>query len=223
MRKLLATLLLSALFFVTVSAEGEVPLPYRKGTAKGKVALSFDDGPHARYTREILEILDEYGVKSTFFVIGENARAHPELVREIAEAGHELGNHTDSHTFLRRLTLASVCKEVTAASDTIESITGRRPRLFRPPGGSYSDEKLSALSQMGYVSVLWSKDTRDWACPTVDSVVSSALEGLTDGDIILFHDFNGAKSPTPEALRRIIPQIFAQGFEIVPVSEVLEL
>ena len=220
MRRLFCVLLLLGLICTPVWAQEEVPI-HRNGVGTGKVALSFDDGPHPTYTAEILEILKENGVKSTFFVVGQNAREHPDLVRRIAEEGHEIGNHTDSHAFLRDLSLAAMCKEVTEASDTIEEITGRRPVLFRPPGGSYSDSKIRVLSEMGYVSVLWSKDTRDWTRPSVQSIVDAALTDLKGGDIILFHDFNGPQSPTPDALRRIIGEIKNQGFEIAPVSEVL--
>ena len=173
MRRLFCVLLLLGLICTPVWAQEEVPI-HRNGVGTGKVALSFDDGPHPTYTAEILEILKENGVKSTFFVVGQNAREHPDLVRRIAEEGHEIGNHTDSHAFLRDLSLAAMCKEVTEASDTIEEITGRRPVLFRPPGGSYSDSKIRVLSEMGYVSVLWSKDTRDWTRPSVQSIVDAA-------------------------------------------------
>lgn len=220
MRRFLSCLLLLLMCAAPAFAEEETPI-HRHGSCTGKVALSFDDGPHPTYTEQILDILKEYGVKSTFFVVGENAREHPDLVRRIAEEGHEVGNHTDSHAFLRDLSLAAMCKEVTAASDTIEEITGRRPVLFRPPGGSYSDAKIRALSDMGYVSVLWSKDTRDWTRPSVQSIVDAALTDLKGGDIILFHDFNGPQSPTPDALRRIIGEIKNRGFEIVCVGEVL--
>lgn len=219
MRRAFSALL--ALLLLSASCFAEDVCVYRKGMARGQVALTFDDGPHSAYTREILQILKDFGVRATFFVIGENARQYPDILREIHAAGHEIGNHTDSHAFLKNLTLASTCKEVSDAAKTIEEIVGVRPHVFRPPGGSYSDAKIAALSDMGYVSVLWSKDTRDWTCPSVQSVVNSATQNLSDGDIILFHDFNGKNSPTPEALRKIIPIIKEQGFSCVTVSEVL--
>ncbi len=222
MRRLFSFLIALLLAAVpTFAEEGGAATIYRKGSAVGKIALTFDDGPHPTYTQEILSILKEYGVRATFFVVGENARSYPTLVQQIADEGHEIGNHTDSHAFLRDLTLASMCKEVTAASDTIEEITGTRPHLFRPPGGSYSDSKVQTLADMGYVSVLWSKDTRDWTCPGVDQVISAALENVGDGEIILFHDFNGRSSPTPAALRAIIPELLSRGYSLVTVSELL--
>ncbi len=216
-------LLSMALLTVPLRTAAADTLIFRKGSAVGKVAVSFDDGPHAEYTEEILDILSENGVHATFFVVGENVRAHPDIARRIVEEGHEIANHTDGHVFLKDLTLAGLCKEVQAASDSIESATGVKPRLFRPPGGSYSDSKVRALQEMGYVSVLWSKDTRDWTRPSVEAVVSRALDDLSDGDIILFHDFNGVSSPTPDALRQILPAVRQMGFEIVPVYEVLGL
>lgn len=216
-------IVLCVLFCTTPAFGAEKATVYRRGTAENKIALTFDDGPHTEYTEEILSVLSEWGVKATFFVIGENAEAHPELLLKVKEGGHEIGNHTYSHVFLRDLSLAATCKEITRASDAIEKITGERPRLFRPPGGSYSDSKIAVISEMGYVSVLWSKDTRDWTSPSVDSVVSAATESPTSGDIILFHDFVGRNSPTPAALRKIIPEIKNRGFEFVTVSDLLNL
>ena len=211
-----------ALFLcVTPAFAEDKPVIYRQGTAKNKIALTFDDGPHERYTEEILSVLSEFGVKATFFVIGENAEARPDLLLKVKEGGHEIGNHTYSHVFLRDLSLAATCKEVTRASDAIEKITGTRPRLFRPPGGSYSDAKLGVITEMGYVSVLWSKDTRDWTSPSVESVVAAAVDSPASGDIILFHDFVGKNSPTPAALKKIIPALQNRGFEFVTVSEIL--
>ncbi len=216
-----AALFLALFLCVTPAFAEEKPVIYRRGNAENKIALTFDDGPHEKYTEEILNVLSEWGVPATFFVIGENAEARPDLLLKVRDGGHEIGNHTYSHVFLRDLSLAATCKEVTRASDVIEKITGVRPRLFRPPGGSYSDAKLKVITEMGYVSVLWSKDTRDWTSPSVESVVAAAVDSPVSGDIILFHDFVGKHSPTPAALREIIPALQNRGFEFVTVSELL--
>lgn len=222
MRRLLCVILCAALLCVGAAAKEEAIL--RRGTAgEGKVALSFDDGPHAHYTEEILEILSEFGVKATFFIVGENAEKHPDIVRRTAKEGHEIANHTYTHLFLNRMSVAKMCLEVTETSDLLEALTGTRPRLFRPPGGSYSDRKVSVLRDMGYTCVLWSRDSRDWTMPSVSTAVSNALSGVQSGDILLFHDFNRDGSPTPEALRTLIPALREQGLEPVTVSEILDL
>lgn len=222
MRRALVCFLVFWLCVCSVSAEeGGTCTVVRRGKAEGKIALTFDDGPHPRYTRQVLEVLREYGVKATFFLIGKCAADNPEIVKEIAQDGHELANHTYSHTFLKDLTLAACCKEVNDTARVLQEITGDTPHLFRPPGGSYSDAKLSAISEMGYVSVLWSKDTRDWTCPSVDTVVARATKELVSGDIILFHDGGGNSNPTPQALRQILPIILKEGFTPVTVTELL--
>ncbi len=187
------------------------------------IALTFDDGPHTEYTLEILDILEEYGAVATFFIIGENAKSHPDLIKKIDEAGCEVGNHTWSHKYLDTLSEKEVREEIEEAHRIIYELLGKEPRVFRAPGGRGSDTVLKVADEFGYTSVLWSRDTRDWACPTVDSVISSALDGVEKGDIILFHDYNAKKSPTPEALRRILPTLLEKGYRTVTVTELIEI
>lgn len=218
LKRLCCLTLIAAFLILPVNAQDETKIA-RRGPGSDKIALTFDDGPHPRYTDEILKILEEFDCKATFFVVGENVRANPKLVKAAYEAGHEIGNHTDTHAMLNNLTLAKTCLEVNRCAKAVEEVIGVKPRVFRPPGGAYSDQKIETITEMGYRCVLWSQDSRDWTCPSVETAVNNALKDLSGGAILLFHDFNGAKSPTPEALRRIIPELKNRGYEFVTVSE----
>jgi polysaccharide deacetylase family sporulation protein PdaB len=186
------------------------------------VAITFDDGPHPKYTPEILNILKKYNAKATFFVIGQNAEKYPDIIkREVAE-GHEIGNHTYSHPDLHKIDIDKFLEEIEKTQTTIEDICGIRPKLFRPPGGYYDDRSIGIVESMGYKSVLWSLDTRDWSMPKSDSIVAKVEERAAEGDIILFHDLEDKRLPTPTALKKIIPYLIENGYEFVTVSELLE-
>ncbi|MBE6570281.1 MAG: polysaccharide deacetylase family protein [Ruminococcaceae bacterium] len=186
-----------------------------------KIALTFDDGPHPVYTKEILDILAEYDLKATFFVVGENAEWFPELVRREYEAGHEIGNHTYTHANLRKAEYNSVLDEILGAEDAVYENTEFRCRLLRPPGGMYGDNVYKAAENLDYTVVLWSVDTRDWAHTPSETIANEVLSNIKSGDIILFHDYIASDSPTPEALRKIIPVLLAKDYHFVTVSELL--
>lgn len=186
-----------------------------------KIALTFDDGPHPVYTQEILDILAEYNLKATFFVVGENAEWFPELVRKELEAGHEIGNHTYTHANLRKAQYDSVLNEILGTEKAIYENTEFRCHLLRPPGGMYGDNVCKAAENLDYTVILWSVDTRDWAHTPSETIADEILTTIKSGDIILFHDYIAYDSPTPAALRKIIPELLAQDYQFVTVSELL--
>lgn len=188
------------------------------------VALTFDDGPHPTLTDEILDILDEYDVKATFFVIGKNASENPSPVKRAIGSGHEIGNHTYSHLIRGKCSEEVYLADIEKAEKLFEEEFSYRPKLFRPPGGAFVPETVEEICSLGYKYVLWAwrLDTRDWACPGVDYVVNTVMSNVKGGDIVLFHDYNSRRSPTPEALRIIIPSLIEQGYEFVTVSELFE-
>ncbi len=186
-----------------------------------QIALTFDDGPHPAYTREILDILGEYGIRATFFVIGVNAETWPSLVEEELAAGHEIGNHTYRHANLRKESYDTVRGEILGMENVLWQQLEVRPHLFRPPGGLYGDEVCRAAADLDYTVILWTVDTRDWAHTPVEDIVENVLTGVESGDIILFHDYVTSPSPTPAALRQIIPTLLERGYEFVTVSELL--
>ncbi len=186
---------------------------------KKRVALTFDDGPHYKYTEEILDILKKYDVRATFFTVGTNAERFPELIqRELCE-GHEVANHTYSHKHMAKLSDSEFKDEVEGWENVIYEGHGYASNLFRPPEGILTDTEKEAIAQLGYDVVLWSIDTRDWAHNRVDRIVDTVISDVTDGSIVLFHDFVSGDSSTPEALEIIIPKLKEMGYEFVTVSQ----
>lgn len=218
---LLALVLLLG-FCVNVGAAPRIIYSHATGAEKPRVALTFDDGPHPKYTPQILEILSEYGIPATFFVVGVNAETYPNLVlREIKE-GHEIGNHTYNHYHVGKLSAGELYADVQACSSVLRRITGKEIGLFRPPEGVCSDAVKCVCRDSSLSIVLWSVDTRDWAHTPIPVICENIKKNARDGSIILMHDFIGKDSPTPKALRQIIPMLLRLGYEFVTVSQLLE-
>lgn len=195
---------------------------YRRVNTEEKiVAITFDDGPHPRYTAEILDILAEYDVKATFFVIGKNIEQYGSLVRRAAEEGHEIGNHTYTHATLSHLDRAILEREISDSEGLIEEYTGRRPTVFRPPGGKSSPLVEAIVTQNGGKIILWDVDTRDWSGRASAEIVETVVNETVPGSIILFHDYAVGKSTTVEAIKEILPRLCAAGYQFVTVTELL--
>ncbi len=187
-----------------------------------KIAITFDDGPHPRYTPEILDILGQYGVHATFFLIGDNVKNYPEFLSRIQKDGHEIGNHTYLHENLQKTTAAEMKHQILKAEQLILELTDQRPKLLRPPGGLYNQQVCDTAAALDYKVILWTIDTMDWAHTPVEQIVQKVEENIKSGDIILCHDFiGGAQSPTPDALRQILPDLLKEGYEFVTVSELI--
>ena len=186
------------------------------------IALTFDDGPHKKYTAEILDILDEYSIKATFFVVGLCAEKYPEIIaREIA-SGHEIGNHTYSHIHLRNANGEQIAGEIDKTEQLLMENNGYSTTLFRPPEGVCNDTVRAVAKNMNYSLVLWTIDTKDWVPSPCESIVNSVLNKVSGGEIILMHDYVVGKSNTPDALRIIIPKLIEEGYRFVTVSELLK-
>ncbi len=189
------------------------------------VALTFDDGPHETQTDEILAVLQKHAVKATFFPIGQNVAANPDVTRRVHAAGHEIGNHTYTHATVSRLTDKTLEEELARTAALLKEQCGVTPIVFRPPGGDISEGAVRLVNALGYRYVLWSwrVDTRDWASVSVDSVVNTVLDNVRDGDVILFHDYVSGVSPTAKALDILIPALRERGYEFVTVSQLAEM
>lgn len=219
-RALIAVLLLSLL---TPHASAELPLGvYRnQQNEPSKIALTFDDGPHPRYTREILDILDEYGVKATFFFVGENVYYYPEAAREVAARGHEIGNHTYTHPSAVKTGEQALRDELRACEDMVKNVTGQTPKLFRPPQGSWNTRVYEIARERDYSVILWDIDTQDWAATPADKISSYVIDSTKGGNIILMHDYHSKHCDTARALRMFLPVLLERGFEFVTVSELI--
>ncbi len=202
---------------LTFSGERLVPI-YYVDTEEKKAAFSFDACWGATYTPTLLEILRENDIKTTFFLTGFWVEKHPDMVREIAEEGHEIGNHTYSHPHLNNLSEEQIKTELERVGSMIFELTGRQPDLFRPPFGEYSNKVIKVAEECGYRTIQWSIDSLDWKEFGTEAMVKRVTERLHPGAIILFHN-NGRY--TAEALPEIIAYANEQGYRIVPISELL--
>ena len=191
------------------------------GNSSMKIALTFDDGPHPRYTPEILDILKKYDVKATFFLIGENIALYPKLVERILREGHEIGNHTFTHRSIGEYTEHQLGSEMEHCEAVIYEVIEYQPKLFRPPGGRL-DQKVKRLAEaFGYKVILWNIDTRDWAHESPEAIMKNVIENIEAGSIILMHDFIATNSPTPRALELFLPRLLEEGYHFAVVSELL--
>jgi peptidoglycan/xylan/chitin deacetylase (PgdA/CDA1 family) len=183
------------------------------------VSLTFDDGPHPTFTPRVLDVLRAKGVQATFFMIGRQAERYPELVQQVAAAGHLIGNHTWNHAHLQGLPEDRFAFEVDHTRDVLESISGQQVVCTRPPYGDARPDTVQRLADHGQASVVWSADSEDFDKPGVDAIVRNALEHLGPGSIVLMHDGGGNRDQTIAALPRIIDEIRARGYQIVPVCD----
>ena len=185
------------------------------------IALTFDDGPHPRYTKQILDILEKYGVKATFFFVGQNIEYYPEAARAVVDAGHEIGNHTYTHNRVKAMSQDEVFAEMSRCDDMIYRLGECQTVLFRPPEGAFGEAVEKSAEMLGYSVILWSIDTRDWDHSTPAEIFQNVTQNIDSGDIILMHDYVGYNSPTPQALELIIPELQSRGYKFVTVSELI--
>lgn len=221
-------------FIPSAQAFGKVY--YEADTSEKIIALSFDDGPNEPYTSQILEILSEYDVKATFFVVGKNAEFHPETVKRIIKDGHVIGNHSYSHDFIETLTEYD-SSDIQVAQEVICNITGMTPHLYRPPHGIKTPWELGSAEELGMITITWSVTTGEFNEEALidEASVSSGIEDIVDevqpGEIILLYDGHGTEHNNPEsdrsltvrALPAIIEQLKRKGYRFVTIPELLEV
>lgn len=181
------------------------------------VALTFDDGPNARYTPQVLDILYEQQVPATFFLIGEKFTGNELLIREMAASGHEIGNHTFSHPDLTQLDSRTIQWEIQQTEEKLKEILPDYPMKYvRPPYGRYTEDVQNAI---GLPLVLWTIDSGDWEAPHAENIYIAVVSKIQDGDIIVFHDDN---AETVKALEKIILELKKRGFQFATVSQLYE-
>ena len=201
----------------TASAKKELPI-YSVERGDKKIAISFDAAWGNEQTGKLIDILAEYGVKTTFFVVGSWVDKYPDSVKALSDAGHEVMNHSNTHPHLTRLDAAGIEAEVNACADKIEAATGKRPDLLRAPYGDYDDKVIKTLRRLGVYPIQWDVDSLDWKGISAEKIAERVLRGVKDGSIVLFH--NGGEH-TAEALPAILSELRSRGCEIVPVSELI--
>ena len=183
---------------------------------KPMIALTFDDGPHYQQTPRLLEMLEQYNVKSTFFVLGDRSHfteSNKKTVTLVAEAGHEIASHTYSHKDLKTLSKEGITDEVVKARNNIYALTGEYPTYIRPPYGGYND----LVKEYAYAPLInWDLDSKDWSFRNVDQIVEHVLKEVENRNIILMHDIHWF---TVDAVERLLPELAARGYQFVTVSE----
>ena len=184
--------------------------------SKKVIALTFDDGP-SKYTKEILDILNENHAYATFFVIGNKVEIYQDTMQKMVQLGNEIGNHSYNHKWLTKLNQTDLEEQITKTQDIIKQITGYTPTIIRPTYGSIS-QKLR--KQLSLDVIMWTVDTSDWKYKSIDRIVKNATTNIKDLDIILMHDTH---ERTVSALKKIIPILKEQGFEFVTISELKEI
>ena len=221
---LIITLIFSLFLNIPTQARNNSSIVFSKSNEETKkIALTFDDGPHPRYTERILDILDKYNVKATFFVIGVNIENYPETLKSIYSRGHEIGNHSYDHSNEKNFGREYAESEILKCEELIYKETGIIPRLFRPPQGQYSCDVEKIVNEKNYSIILWSIDTRDWEHTPPERIKNIIDKNLSGGDIILMHDYTSGKNTTCDALELIIPSLLSRGYEFVTVSELMQL
>ena len=203
---------------VTTAAEPrEIPV-YSVDTEEKKVSISFDAAWGNEQTAELLDILDRYDVKTTFFLVGGWVDKYPEMLKEIVSRGHEIGNHSDTHPHMSQQSEADIRKELHNMSDKVEKLTGVRPTLFRPPYGDYNNRVVTVSRSEGYECVQWSIDSLDWKDRGTADIIKQCTYRVQPGDIVLFHNDS---NDIVNALPTVIEHYQQLGYTIIPVSQIL--
>lgn len=228
-RKLLAVLACAlaaaAMFYVVnypevvsaASTNRQLPI-YCVQRDQKMVAISFDAAWGNEDTQQLIDILDRYGVKATFFVVGSWVDKYPESVKALSDAGHEVMNHSNTHAHYPQLTADEVIADLNACNDKIETVTGVRPTLVRMPYGDYDDKSVQAARSIGMEPIQWDVDSLDWKEIPADEITQRVTSKVGPGSIVLFHN---AALHTPEALPSILEQLTQEGYTFVPISQLI--
>ena len=192
-----------------VEGGGGVPVDVKK------IAITFDDGPHPRYTEQLLDGLKERGVVATFFVTGEHAELHPEIIERMIQEGHLVGNHTYSHIQLTKVNREVFKEELIKTNEILKNITGQEVQYVRPPYGSWDK---SFEKELNMFPVLWTVDPLDWCSKNVDCIVEKIVNKVEENDIILMHDYYDT---SVTAALKAIDELLEEGYTFVTVEEIL--
>ena len=191
---------------------------YRVQTDEKKIAISFDAAWGNEQTQSLIDILKQYNVKTTFFVVGAWVDKYPESVKALVAAGHEVCNHSDTHPHMPKLSQQQMTDQINACSEKIKSVAGVSPVLFRPPYGDYNNTVVRTVNGLNMYPIQWDVDSLDWKNPTPQQIINRVVSSVKPGSIVLFH--NGALN-TPAALPTVLKTLQAQGYQIVPVSQLI--
>ena len=182
------------------------------------VSISFDAAWGNEDTQDLIDILDRFQVKATFFVVGDWVDKYPESVKALHDAGHEVMNHSNTHAHYPQLSPQEVVDDLNACNDKIEAVTGVRPTLVRLPYGDYDDNAIRAVRSIGMEPIQWDVDSLDWKDYDADTICQRVTSKLSPGSIVLFHN---AALHTPEALPAILDHMAREGYSLLPISQLI--
>ncbi len=191
---------------------------YSVKTDEKKVAITFDAAWSAEDTDELIDILKKHDARCTVFTVGDWVRSNPDSVKKFYNAGHEIGNHSDTHALFSQVSSEKVKEEIENCNNEIEKIIGTPPKLLRAPSGDYDNKSIEITESMGMKMIQWDVDSLDWKKLSVDEMYERVTSKTQNGSIILFH--NGVEN-TPKALDKILEKLKADGYEFVTVSELI--
>jgi peptidoglycan/xylan/chitin deacetylase (PgdA/CDA1 family) len=181
------------------------------------VALTFDDGP-SKFTSQILDILEKYGARATFCVVGNIADAKRDTIKRASDLGCEIIGHSWDHRDLSKLSAGEIKAELNDTAALIESITGTFPKMYRPPYGATSTTLKNVSAELGYALIHWSVDPLDWSSRNANMVYNAIMTNVGNRAIVLSHDLYGS---TADAMERVIPELISKGYQLVTVSELM--
>ena len=180
--------------------------------------LTFDDGPHPNTTPFLIELLEEAGVKGTFFLIGKNVERYPDLVKQLHDAGHVIANHSYGHKFMPAMKTSTIEREIVKANDSIAAITGGAPTFFRPPYGLMDKRVAACLREQQMTAVYWGSASEDWLLPGADSVVRRVMRSMSPGLLIVLHEGALLGNQTVTAAKEIIYRSRDLGYQMQKVD-----
>ena len=197
------------------------------GAASRQLALTFDDGPNDPHTLRLLEVLAKHGVKATFFMIGRFVRERPEIARAVAQAGHVIGNHTDTHPNLFFASPARLARELDDCERALTEVVGEHSQLFRPPFGLRRPGTLRAVARRGLTTVMWSAAGYDWKLTKPEAIEGRVAPQVRGGGVILLHDgghwhMGVDRAPTVAATDSLLARYKGEGYSFVTVPEMME-
>ncbi|MBR6407705.1 MAG: polysaccharide deacetylase family protein [Clostridia bacterium] len=199
------------------SAQRLIPI-YNVDCPDKRISVSFDAAWGNEDTQKLIDILEQFDVKATFFVVGQWVDKYPESVQALHDAGHEIMNHSDTHPHMPQLSRQQMLEEINACNRKISAITGEAPSLLRAPYGEYSNALIEVLDSIGMKCIQWDVDSLDWKELPASEISDRVLSRVKPGSIVLFHN---AAIHTPEALPTILESLQSDGYEIVPVSRLI--
>jgi len=198
-------------------AQRQLPI-YCVDVPEKRVALTFDAAWGEEKTQELLELLDQYQVKATFFLIGYWVDQYPDNVRAIDQAGHEIGNHSSTHPYMTQLSQEEMAQEIESLNEKVKAITGKTPELFRAPYGDYNDQVVTTVRSEGLEMIQWNVDSLDWKGLTGDEILRRVKKYTKPGSIILFH--NNSENLI-DGLTQTLDYLTAEGYSFCMVSELI--